>query len=204
MSDQPSSPFGGSPGHPSRMDAGARRRGPRWGALTAVGCSVVVLGSVFAFGLSRDASVRRPVNLGRPAPDFAVRTLDGSRAVRLSALRGQVVVLNFWSSWCAECVAEHPALAQIWERFRDHGVVVVGMDFNDSGGAATSFASRLGITYPLLTDPWDRAALAYGVTGPPETFLIGADGVIEGRIIGRIAYADLAGEIESLLAKGPG
>jgi peroxiredoxin len=101
-------------------------------------------------------------------------------------------------------VGEHPALAQIWERFRDHGVVVLGMDFNDAGAAARSFASRLGIRYPLLTDPSDRAALAYGVTGPPETFLIGADGVIEGRTIGRIAYADLAGEIASLLAKGAG
>jgi cytochrome c biogenesis protein CcmG/thiol:disulfide interchange protein DsbE len=172
--------------------------------VTAVGCSVVVLGSVFAFGLSRDASVRRPVNIGRPAPDFAVRTLDGSQVVRLSALRGQVVVLNFWSSWCADCVVEHPALAQTWERFRDHGVVVLGMDFNDAAGAARSFASELGISYPLLTDPGDRAALAYGVTGPPETFVIGADGVIEGRTIGQVAYADLAAEIGSLLAKAAG
>ena len=132
-----------------------------------------------------------PVNIGKPAPNFSARTLDGSRTVRLSDLRGQVVVLNFWSSWCAECRVEHPALTHVWSRYRDQGVVVLGMD---------SFASRLGIDYPLLTDPGDRTALAYGVTGPPETFLIGPDGTIQGRTIGPVEATALADEIQTLLA----
>src|SRR5207302_8320909 len=116
-----------------------------------------------AFGLSRDPTAVRPVLIGSPAPEFTARTLDGSRTVRLADLRGRVIVLNFWSSWCAQCIGEHPALAQAWDRYRDRGVVVLGVDFDDAGSAARSFASRLGIQYPVLTDPGDRTALAYGV-----------------------------------------
>jgi cytochrome c biogenesis protein CcmG, thiol:disulfide interchange protein DsbE len=190
--------------HPSTLGSGARRRGPRWGVLTAVGCSVAVLGSVFAFGLSRDPSIVMPVNIGARAPDFASTTLDGTRTVRLSSLRGQVVVLNFWASWCAECLVEHPALSQAWDRYRDQGVVVLGMDFDDAHGAATAFASRLGVSYPLLSDPGDRTALAFGVSGPPETFLIGRDGVIEGKTIGPVGFAGLSAEIQTLLAGAAG
>jgi cytochrome c biogenesis protein CcmG/thiol:disulfide interchange protein DsbE len=182
------------------LEPGGHRRGPRWGLLGTVGCCVAVLGSVFAFGLSRDPSAVLPVNVGKRAPDFTARTLDGSRTVRLSDLRGQVVVLNFWSSWCAECRVEHPALMQVWSRYRDQGVVVLGMDFDDANSAARSFASRLEIGYPVLSDPGDRTALAYGVTGPPETFLIGPDGTIEGRTIGPVGATALADEIQTLLA----
>lgn len=190
------------PVHPSMLEPGARKPGPRWALLGTVGCCVAVLGAVFAFGLSRDPSAVLPVNVGKQAPDFAARTLDGSRTVRLSELRGQVVVLNFWSSWCAECRVEHPALTQVWSRYRDQGVVVLGMDFDDAAGAARSFASRLGIGYPLLSDPGDRTALAYGVTGPPETFLIGPDGTIQGRTIGPVGATTLSDEIRSVLATG--
>jgi cytochrome c biogenesis protein CcmG/thiol:disulfide interchange protein DsbE len=163
---------------------------------------VVVVAAISAFGLSRDPSAVRPVLLGRTAPDFTARTLDGSSSVRLSGLRGQVVVLNFWASWCPECVVEHPALATAWERYRDHGVVVIGMSFNDAAATAESFASRLGMDYPVLVDPGDRTALAYGVTGPPETFLIDASGVIAGKWVGPVQYGVLSNEIRRLLIGG--
>ena len=113
-------------------------------------------------------------------------------------------MLNFWSSWCAQCIGEHPALAQAWDRYRDRGVVVLGVDFDDAGSAARSFASRLGIQYPVLTDPGDRTALAYGVIAPPETFLIGPDGTIEAKRIGPVEYGALSTEIEGLLPGSSG
>ena len=140
--------------------------------------------------------------VGKQAPDFRARTLDGTRTIRLADLRGQVVVLNFWSSWCAACVAEHPTLARAWSRYRDRGMVIVGMDFDDAHSAATAFASRLGIAYPVVGDPGDRTALAYGVTNPPETFLIGADGRIQSKWIGPVPYDDLTSQVESLLGTG--
>jgi cytochrome c biogenesis protein CcmG, thiol:disulfide interchange protein DsbE len=192
------------PSHPSLLRSGDRRRRIRWGAIGAITGCVVVVAAISAFGLSRNPSAVRPVLLGKPAPDFRATTLDGRSSVRLSGLRGQVVVLNFWASWCPECVVEHPALATAWERYRDHGVVVLGMSFNDATGTATSFASRLGMEYPVLVDPGDRTALEYGVTGPPETFLIDASGVIAGKWVGPVRYRELSDQIRRLLVGGAG
>jgi cytochrome c biogenesis protein CcmG/thiol:disulfide interchange protein DsbE len=77
----------------------------------AVVLAVALLASLFAFGLGRDPTVLASAVVGKPAPPFALATLDGASTVSLAGLRGQVVVLNFWSSWCAECGVEHPALA---------------------------------------------------------------------------------------------
>jgi cytochrome c biogenesis protein CcmG, thiol:disulfide interchange protein DsbE len=192
------------PSHPSLLGTGDRRRKIRWGAIGAITGCVVLVAGLSAFGLSRNPSAVRPVLLGKMAPDFTARTLQGSSSVRLSGLRGQVVVLNFWASWCPECVVEHQALATAWERYRDHGVVVLGMSFNDATGSASAFASRIGIGYPVLLDPGDRTALAYGVTGPPETFLIDADGVIAGKWLGPVRYEDLSAQIRVLLIGGAG
>jgi cytochrome c biogenesis protein CcmG, thiol:disulfide interchange protein DsbE len=161
-----------------------------------------VVAAVSAFGLSHDPSDVRPVLVGKQAPLFRATTLDGSGAIRLEALRGQVVVLNFWSSWCSACLLEHPSLTRAWTRFRDRGVVFVGMDFNDAHAAATSFARRLGIDYPVVADPGDRTALAFGVSAPPETFLIGADGRIESKWTGPVPYGELSSQIERLLETG--
>jgi cytochrome c biogenesis protein CcmG/thiol:disulfide interchange protein DsbE len=191
-------------GHPSLLRSADRRRRIRWGAIGGIAGCVVVVAAISAFGLTRNPSAVRPVLLGKPAPDFTARTLDGSSSVRLSRLRGQVVVLNFWASWCPECVVEHPALANAWERYRDHGVVVLGMSFNDATGSAASFASRLSMEYPVLVDPGDRTALAYGVTGPPETFLIDASGMIAGKWVGPVRYQELSDQIRSLLVGGAG
>ncbi len=192
----------GSGAHPSRLRSGGRRRGPRWGALAAIAAVIVAVTALSAFGLSRDPNAAAPVLVGKRAPDFSARSLDGSRTVRLADLRGQVVVLNFWSSWCAQCVVEHPALSRAWARFRDRGVVILGMDFDDAHGAATAFAGRLGIAYPVLSDPGDRTALAFGVAAPPETFLIGADGRIEAKWIGPVPYAELSAQLVSVLETG--
>jgi cytochrome c biogenesis protein CcmG/thiol:disulfide interchange protein DsbE len=164
--------------------------------------AVAAVAAVSAFGLSRDPTAYAPVLVGREAPDFHAQTLDGSRTIRLTDLRGQVVLLNFWSSWCSSCVTEHEALSRAWSRFRDRGVVIVGMDFDDAHSAATAFASRLGMAYPVVGDPGDRTALAYGVTNPPETFLIGADGRIEGKWLGPVPYDQLSLQVETLLGTG--
>jgi cytochrome c biogenesis protein CcmG/thiol:disulfide interchange protein DsbE len=164
--------------------------------------AVAVVAAVSAFGLSRDPTSYTPVLVGKQAPDFHARTLDGARTIRLADLRGQVVLLNFWSSWCSSCVQEHASLSLAWSRFRDRGVVFVGMDFDDAHSAATAFASRLGIDYPVVGDPGDRTALAYGVTNPPETFLIGADGRIEGKWLGPVPYDQLSSQVETLLGTG--
>src|SRR5207247_2148664 len=87
------------------------------------GTDMVLVAGLLAFGLTRDPGVVGSPLIGRPAPEFVLRTLDGSRIIALSDLRGQVVVVNFWASWCAACREEHPNLLAAWNRYRDHGVV---------------------------------------------------------------------------------
>src|SRR5919197_4305700 len=115
--------------HPSELDpvSARRRRRNRWVMVGAVVGGVVLLTLLLSFGLSRDPTLIRSALIGRPAPGFSLQTLDGSDTVRLSDLRGQVVVVNFWASWCADCRIEHSSLVTAWERYRDRGVVVLGV-----------------------------------------------------------------------------
>jgi cytochrome c biogenesis protein CcmG/thiol:disulfide interchange protein DsbE len=168
----------------------------------AVVGAVGLLTALFGFGLSRDPSIMRSPLVGRRAPDFSLPMLDGSSSIRLSGLRGQVVVINFWASWCAACREEHPNLLAAWERYRDQGVVLLGIDYQDSPAAATAFMKQMGGDWPILADPGSRVAIDYGVYGVPETFFIGRDGVIDLKHVGASSYALLTDQIQRLL--GPG
>lgn len=170
------------------MGGQAGPRNHRWGRVGAVTVGLVVLVPLLSFGLGRDPRLIQTVLDGRRAPDFTLRTLDGTGTVRLSDFRGQVVVVNFWASWCAECRLEAPALEAAWERYRDGGVVVFGIAYQDTPSAALAFAAEAGKTYPLLSDPGSETALAYGVYGIPETFFIGPDGRIASKRIGAVSY----------------
>lgn len=191
-----------SVGHPSSLfPARSSRRRSRWGLVALVVAAVVLLTALLAFGLSRDPAVIRSPLVGLPAPDFDLPTLEGRGPIRLSDFRGQVVVVNFWASWCAACHQEHPNLVAAWERYRDRGVVLLGIDYQDSRQAALAYMAEMGGDWPVLEDPDGRTALAYGVFGVPETFFIGRDGVIAYKRVGASSYELLTGEIQLLLSR---
>jgi cytochrome c biogenesis protein CcmG/thiol:disulfide interchange protein DsbE len=134
----------------------------------------VALALLALLGVSmRDAS--RELEAGGPAPDFRLRTFDGSE-LSLSDMRGKVVVLNFWASWCAECAIEAPALEAIWRDFKDRDVVVIGVGYMDTEPAARAYLERFGITYPNGADAAGAISKLYRLTGVPETVVIGRDG----------------------------
>jgi len=135
------------------------------------------------------------------APDFTLRGADG-RNVRLDELRGQVVLVNFWASWCTECHDEQAALDQTWQRYRDSGMVLLGVDFEDTSDGAKDYVHQSGLTYPVVEDKDSKTALAYGIRGIPETFVIDRTGRIVDRIIGRVDADRLAGAVEPLLKGG--
>ena len=169
--------------------------------LATVVTAVLAVVTLLATGLGRDPSVPASPLVGRAAPGFSLDQLDGP-PVTLSALRGQVVVINFWASWCADCHTEQPALNETWQQFRDSGVVVVGVNFQDTSMDARDYVRTAGVSYPVVEDTDSRAALAYGVRGIPETFIVDQSGRMVDRVIGPVDAAKLASQINSVLPAG--
>ncbi|MCU0307761.1 MAG: TlpA family protein disulfide reductase [Thermoleophilia bacterium] len=110
--------------------------------------------------------------------------------VSLEQLRGKPVVLNLWASWCDPCRDEAPILEEVWARYRERGVVVLGLDTEDLTEKALAFAKEYGLTYPSLRDPGDDSKRKLGATGVPETWIIDADGNIAMHIIGQVTSAE--------------
>jgi len=162
---------------------------------------VVVLAGlvgVLAVSFRFDPRDLRSAAVGQPAPAFDLELLEGGGRLTLEELRGKIVVVNFWASWCIPCKQENPALASVWERYRTADVVLVGIVYQDSIDAAREYTTRLGNTWPSVLDDNGRTAFAFGVFGIPETFFIGRDGVIAGRHIGPIDQETLIRGIDTL------
>lgn len=140
---------------------------------------------------------------GNPAPAFSARTLDGGE-LALRDLRGEVVVLNVWATWCGPCVREMPALEAVHREFADEGVRVVGVSI-DRGAAEAEvrrFVEDHDITFTILLDPDQQVSTLYRLLGVPATILIDRDGVIARRFPGELAAdaADLREALRALLA----
>ena len=114
---------------------------------------------------------------GQPAPDFVLETFAGD-TVALSDLRGQVVVLNFWASWCKECEEEAADLQALAEAYDGRGATVLGVDYTDTEPAARAYLERFGVTYPNGPDAGGQISRAYRITGVPETIVIDTEGRI--------------------------
>jgi len=169
--------------------------------LAGVVAAVAAIVALLMTGLGRDPSVFASPLVGRAAPNFTLPQLDGP-PVTLAKLRGQVIVINFWASWCTECHVEQAALDQTWQQFQDSGVVVLGVDFQDTIDAARSYVRTDGVTYPVVEDAGSKTALAYGLRGVPETFVVNRYGRIVKHVIGPVGATALASEINSMLGTG--
>jgi len=178
-------------------DDGPEHRRWRVTALSLV--PIVAVAALLGFGLGRDPSSVPNALVGRAAPAFALRDLQSGRVIRLSALRGHPVVINFWASWCAECVQERPSLVGAWQRYGDAGVVFLSIVYEDTPQNASRFDRQLGKGWPDLGDPGARTALNYGVRGVPETFFIDPRGIIRFHQIGPCSYNVLNDRIRAML-----
>jgi cytochrome c biogenesis protein CcmG, thiol:disulfide interchange protein DsbE len=136
-----------------------------------------------------------------PAPDFELDLLDDSGPLRLSSFeRDKVVVLNFWASWCLPCKDEAPILQAAWERWRDEGVVFVGVDAQDFKSDARSFIERYDTTYPHVYDGNGSTLGRFGVTGFPETWFVDRRGLLVGeRVQGPVTAEQLDRNIQIAL-----
>jgi cytochrome c biogenesis protein CcmG/thiol:disulfide interchange protein DsbE len=174
---------------------------------------VIPLIMLFAFGLTRGDPRLIPSPLvGETAPEFAlpVMSIDGPMpdgrevtgdTVRLDALRGNVVVLNFFASWCVPCRLEHRALNRVARRYADRNVRFLGVVYNDEAPNIRQYVRQLGGTsYPTLLDAGQEVAIDYGLVGVPETFFIQPDGTVRRKVFSVVDEPTLVTEIESMLA----
>jgi cytochrome c biogenesis protein CcmG/thiol:disulfide interchange protein DsbE len=190
------------------LDPDPPRRRTRRRRVLAVTAAVVVLatvgiGAVFGSRLGTDAALVDSPLIGRPAPVVTLPYLEREGSLSLAELRGEIVVVNFWASWCVACREEHPALVAVAEQYRDAGVTVVGIDYQDSRSSAVAFLDEMGRggdNYHYVTDPGSRAALDFGVFGVPETFVIDRAGTVVGKVTGPVTYSLLAGAVDAVLA----
>jgi cytochrome c biogenesis protein CcmG, thiol:disulfide interchange protein DsbE len=156
-----------------------------------------ILALLALFGWKMFDSAQGQVKSGA-APDFTLSLFDGSQ-LTLSNLRGQVVVINFWASWCIPCRDEAPLLEQTWRRYRDQGVIFIGVAYLDIDKEALAFLKGFNITYPNGPDLGTRIAKDYRIAGVPETFFIGTDGRVADLVIGPLTEDRLVNTIEILL-----
>lgn len=159
-----------------------RSRVLRWAIPLAVVPLLVLLG----YGFRTDPREIPSPLLGKPASPFALTTFDG-KPISLDSLRGQVVVVNFWASWCVPaCYDEAPSLERAWRAYRDRGVVLIGVNIQDKEEPARRFLTQFGHTFPNAPDPSGRVSVDYGVYGVPETFFIDRKGQMRFKKVGSV------------------
>ena len=128
----------------------------------------------------------RPPHVGSAAKDFAVQ--DSDRKVSLEQFRGQVLVLNFWATWCAPCVEELPSLMTMQDRMKGRGVTVLGVSIDVDGDAYHRFLKQRSVNFLTVRDPEQKVAAMYGTSGWPETYIIDRKGVMRRKFIGPVDW----------------
>ncbi len=140
-----------------------------------------------------------PIDRGL-APDFTLESFDGEK-LTLSNLRGRVVVINFWASWCPPCREEAAYLEQTWRDYREEGVVFIGVNYVDTRREALAYLEEFDITYFNGPDLGTRISQQYNLQGVPETFFIAKNGELRGVKIGPLYPPELTDWIDELLAE---
>ncbi len=127
----------------------------------------------------------RPPLVGSPAPEIVLQDLQG-REVKLSDLRGKIVLLNFWATWCKPCKEEMPAMQTSYEKLRDQGFVVLAVNELEDAEKVAEHIRTHGHTFPVVMDHDNRVANRYGVVGLPASFLIDQQGIVREHIFGNL------------------
>ena len=163
--------------------------------LAIAGTAVFLMVAMVGIGSAAAADIlpvaeRNVVKLGEPAPNFQLRDLNG-RLVTLSDLRGKVVLLNFWATWCGPCRVEMPAMEQLYQMFQRKDFEILAVSTDAQGVAITRpFQQEHHLTFPILHDADYRVGLTYGARSLPMTFLVDRQGVVRHQVFGARDWGD--------------
>jgi cytochrome c biogenesis protein CcmG, thiol:disulfide interchange protein DsbE len=153
--------------------AGSGRGAPLWLIIVAF---IVLAGLLVLMGLGLARGGQSSLKVGEPAPVFSLTTFDG-KTIPVADLKGKVVLVHFWASWCTSCFDESIVLEQAWQKYRPGGdVVFLGVDYVDTEGPALNFIKKYGFDFYNGPDLRGEISSAYHVTGVPETYLIDRQG----------------------------
>ncbi len=169
-----------------------------WRRLLITVVIVIPIVWLLAYGFSRDPRYIQSPLIARQAPSFTL-PLFGGGTIRLEDLRGKVVFLNFWASWCPPCRAEAKTLEAAWQQYKDQEVVFLGIDIQDTDQDARAFLKEFGITYLNARDASGKVAIEYGVWGIPETFFIDPQGRITYKQVGALGRPIITAKLDEAL-----
>ena len=183
----------------------------RKGALIGLGVVVLAVVVMFGFALApryqtASASVAGqqlaadPV--GQMAPEFSGQLVDGTGSLALSSLRGKTVVVNFWASWCSTCKIEAQVVSDVEKKWRDKGVVFLGVDSHDTNAGAHTYIQKYGIGFQSVQDPESAIGAQYDVTGLPETYFVDTKGRIVQKYISSVDEKTLDALIQKTVDAG--
>lgn len=165
-----------------------RRRAP---IIAAVVLVVVVAFIIVLAGSDPDGRPASPSPLlGRQAPEIVGLTVGGV-GFDLGEQRGRFVVVNFFATWCTPCIREHPELVEFEQRQGAEGATVISVVYDDRADDVAGFFEDNGGDWPVVLDPDGRTALSYGVSGIPESYVVGPDGTVVAKLIGGVTADDL-------------
>lgn len=169
-------------------------------AAYAIALAAVAFAVVLASRFGSDPGLVDSPLLDKPAPQFDLASLEGGESVTLNDFVGDIVVLNFFASWCLECRQEHAALVSTANAFAGDGVAFVHISYEESPSDTIAYLNVAGRSDAAhyLADPGSRTAIGYGVYGIPETFFINEEGVVVGKIIGESDAFTLGATIDAI------
>jgi cytochrome c biogenesis protein CcmG/thiol:disulfide interchange protein DsbE len=167
----------------------------------ALGLGTMALGVAFAGRLDADITLTASPLIGKPMPNVSVERLVGEGQVSLADYEGEVLVVNFWASWCFSCRTEHAALNGAASAYSDVGVTFIGLAYQDERPDSLAFLDELGWGDPYVYgfDATSQAAIEFGVMGIPETFFIDRSGVVVGKVSGPVTPSLLNNTLDALV-----